>query len=52
MFVVRSERHNFEAKEAGCPGPGMRDQRLVSRQFQSQFIAKKRADPTLDLLGL
>jgi hypothetical protein len=36
MFVIRSERYHLEVKESGGSGPDMRDQRLFSRQFQSQ----------------
>jgi hypothetical protein len=52
MCVIRRERHHLAAKEASGPGPGLRDPRLCSRQFPSQFVAKKRAAPPRDLLGL
>ena len=52
MFVISVERHNLKAKEAGCSGSSMRDQGFLGRQFQSQFVAKERADPMFDLLCL
>src|SRR3954471_7653 len=39
-------------EEPGLIGSGVRDQGLVSREFQPEFITQEFSDPPLDLLGL
>ena len=52
LTTVVMEHGDLIAEEPRRPGAGMRDQRLVLRQFQLQVIAQERREPPFDLLNL